>query len=276
MRLERGRTGDDGRALRPDEVDVVVDEASIARRVELAHEQDPGIVAVVAPRSEQGLQRPLVRRGRVGPVGVGGLELHVEVAHSARGAAPSRAGRCGSGLVRPGGYASPKTRHAARWRRVATRILCTLPVSMPLAHAGLALEHPGEVEAHDLAARLGDVVVGHDARDLPTTSAGLGPGSRVRVVLVIGRGRPAASLPVLARRRSPAPSSGRERRLELARRRRAGARVRQSMATPSATSSPSSPLVSSASSSTNRSTTRPRATTSTSSRLSSTRARRAT
>ena len=56
--------------------------------------------------------------------------------------------------------ASPKTRHAARCRRVATRILWTSSGSEPVARARFAVEHPGEVEAQHLAAGLGDVVVG--------------------------------------------------------------------------------------------------------------------
>ena len=85
---------------------------------------------------------------------------------------------------------------------------------MPARVAGLVVEHPGEVEAHDLAAGLGDVVVGGDARGLAddearTASAtgrslGAVSPSSVRHVLA-RRGRPAGS-------RRPVASSGRARR----------------------------------------------------------------
>ena len=43
---------------------------------------------------------------------------------------------------------------------------------MPGADAGLVLEHAREMEAHDLAARLGDVVVGGDAGRLADDESG--------------------------------------------------------------------------------------------------------
>ena len=165
--------------------------------------------------------------------------------------------------LRPvGRYASPKTRHAARIRRVATRIPWSSSGSAPSRVPGFAGDHPGEVEAEHLPAGLGDVVVGQDAGRLADDEAlavagglglGRGGGCRLRRGLPAGASRRAtaglgrrpggaagrglaASSTVLRRRRRP-------RRLppRPADRRRAGASPsRTAFATPFGDSLPSS------------------------------------
>ena len=61
----------DRRALGPHEVAIVVDPAPIVVGVELADEQDPRVVAMLAPVAQERLERPLLADGQVGAVGVG-------------------------------------------------------------------------------------------------------------------------------------------------------------------------------------------------------------
>ena len=79
MRLD-GPDRQDQCPLGPDEVAVVVHPAPVVVRVELAQEQDPGIVAMHAPRVEQRLQGALLGRRQVVAIQVGRLELDVEIA----------------------------------------------------------------------------------------------------------------------------------------------------------------------------------------------------
>ena len=72
---------------------------------------------------------------------------------------------------------------------------------MPVARAGLVVEHPGEVEAHDLAAGLGDVVVGDDARRLADDEAVSAPSASAAAR---PRCRHVASATGSARRSAPA------------------------------------------------------------------------
>ena len=59
MRLGRADRHD-RRALGPDEVAVVVDPAPVAVGVELADQQDPGVVAMLAPVGQQRFERSLL------------------------------------------------------------------------------------------------------------------------------------------------------------------------------------------------------------------------
>ena len=160
-----GSDRQDRGALGPDEVAVVVDPAPVAVRVELADEQDPGVVALLAPVGEQRLERALLGDRQVGPVQVGRLEQDVEVADRAE--PRGDLAQAVAVALRPAG---PERRPEDAPRgplpagRDAHRV--ELLGVVPVARAGLAGEHPGEVEAHDLAAGLGDVVVGGDARRL--------------------------------------------------------------------------------------------------------------
>ena len=152
----------DRRALGPDEVAVVVDPAAIAVRVELADEQDPRVVAVLAPVGQQRLERALLGDRQVGPVEVGRLEQDVEVAH---GPEPRRdLAQAVAVALRPAGPErrpeDPPGRPLPAGRDAHRVELLGVGAG---ARARLAREHPGEVEAHDLAAGLGDVVVGGDA-----------------------------------------------------------------------------------------------------------------
>ena len=140
-----GPTGITSDALGPDEIAVVVDPAPIAVRVELADEQDPGVVAMLAPVGEQRLQRPLLGDRQVGAVRVGRLEQDVEVADrpEPRGdlaqavAVALRAPGPERGAEDAPGGPLPAGRDAHRVELLRIRAL---------ARAGLAGEHPGEVE----------------------------------------------------------------------------------------------------------------------------------
>ena len=87
------------------------------------------------------------------------------------------------------------------------------------ARAGLAGEHPGEVEAHDLAAGLGDVVVGGDARRSCRRRGG-----------VVGDGAPRRPRSIGVRRSTDdgRPQRSRRRARPSARRRRPRRRSRSS------------------------------------------------
>ena len=67
-------------ALGPDEIAVVVDPATVAVGVELADQEHPGVVAVLAPVGQQRLQRTLLGDREVGAIRVGRVEQDVEVA----------------------------------------------------------------------------------------------------------------------------------------------------------------------------------------------------
>src|SRR5215204_4483331 len=69
----------DGGPLRAHEVDVVVQPAAIAIPVELAQEQGSGVVAVPSPGDAQRLEAALLRDRQVGAVGIGRLQLDIEV-----------------------------------------------------------------------------------------------------------------------------------------------------------------------------------------------------
>ncbi len=161
MRLGR-RDGDDGEALVADELAVVLEPAPVAVGVELADQQLAGVVAMGPPARQEGLEGPLLCRRQVGPIGVGGLEEHVEVTD---GPQPrSNVAEVAAVGPRPAG---PERRpeDAPGGSLAAGRDPHRVEVLGILAVAGprLAGEHPGEVEAEDLAAGLGDVVVGQNA-----------------------------------------------------------------------------------------------------------------
>ena len=87
---------------------------------------------MAAPGGEQRLEGALLGDRQVGPVGVGGLELDVQVADRAEPAGDLAQAASGSAASGPSRKPSPKTRQAARWRRVATRILWRSSASSPV------------------------------------------------------------------------------------------------------------------------------------------------
>ena len=125
---------------------------------------------------------PAARWWKVGPVLVGLLEQDVEIAHrpqTARRLAEARAE-----LLRP---CRPEraTEHPPGGALAAGRDAHPVEVLGVLAvsRAGLLREHPGQVEPHDLATRLGDVVVGGDAGGLADRELrGLRPIGRLDLV----------------------------------------------------------------------------------------------
>ena len=157
-------------AFGPDEIAVVVDPASIAVRVELADEQYPCVVAMLAPFGEKRLQRTLLGDGHVCAICVGRVEQDVEVADrpESRGdlaqavAVALRAPGAERGTEdAPGGPLSAcRDPHRMELFRIRA-----------LARAGLAGEHPGEVEFHHLPAGLRDMVLGGDAGRLADDKA---------------------------------------------------------------------------------------------------------
>ena len=118
-------------ALGLDERDVVVHPALVALRVELLDQHDPRGVSLRPPLGEQRLEARPVRRVELLLVGLAGLDQDVEVAHGAEVARDLLAAGAGGDCVRFWSNASPNTRHAARWRRVATRIPWSSSRSVP-------------------------------------------------------------------------------------------------------------------------------------------------
>ena len=72
-----GQDRHDRGAIGPDEITIVVDPASVAIGVELADQQDPGIVAMLVPVPQQRFERSLFGDRHVGAIDVGGLEQDV-------------------------------------------------------------------------------------------------------------------------------------------------------------------------------------------------------
>ena len=153
----------DGRARGHHEVAVVLDEPSIARpsRARWMSSRRP------ASRCSRHVARSGSRPSR--SAAGQGRRRRPRSPRSARpGRGPCRAGRPRvrsrrrNFAVRSGRKPSPKTRQAARIRRVDTRIAWSSSGSSPFAGPGLAGDHPGEVEAEDLATGLGMEVVGGD------------------------------------------------------------------------------------------------------------------
>ena len=167
-----GRDRQHREALVSDELAVVVDPAPVAVGVELANQQLPGVVAVIPPATQQRLQRSLLRLRQVSAVGVGGLEQNVEIAD---GAEPG--GDFPKPLAMSPRPAGPERLAEDAPRRSLAPRRDPHPVQFlgvaAVARAGLASEHSGEVEAKDLAAGLGQVVVGEHAGGLAGDQAGL-------------------------------------------------------------------------------------------------------
>src|SRR4051812_46480200 len=118
---------------------------------------------MLAPRGDERLDGTLLRQRQVGPIAVGALELDIEVAHRPEAVgdvAQARSIRFRAVLpVRPA-EAPPRGALPAS----GDAHLVDVPRIDAAAHAGLAIEHPSEMEAHDLAPRLGHAVLGQDTR----------------------------------------------------------------------------------------------------------------
>ncbi len=155
-----------GRALRRDEDPVVLHQALVGRAVELAEEHDAGDLALPAPRGEERLEGSRLPGGEGALVGGRRLDEDVEVADRAEApgqdpqpaAEPARAVGAEAVAEHP-----PRRAHPAGGHAHPVELLDLLPRS----RAGLAGQHPGEVEADDLAAGFGEDIVGGDARRLP-------------------------------------------------------------------------------------------------------------
>ena len=253
----------------PHEVPVVVDPAPVAVRVELAHEQHARVVAMLAPAAEQWLEAALLDLRQVRAVEIGRVEQDIEIAHgpeAGRDLAQARAVAFRAAATERIPEDAPRGTLPARRHTHRVQLL----VVLALACARLAGEHPGEMEAQDLAGCLRDVVVGGDPGRLDGRQAVGSPGcsacSSWSSSDVDGTGSMSGPIPSVAPFRLTAASA--DSSFEIV----DGRRPASARSTPSsAVSRASSPLSSSTSSSANRSTTSPRTTTSTASRLSSTR-----
>src|SRR6185503_14993481 len=173
VRSRRARDRLGCRAFGPDEVDVVVDEPCVAGRIELADQQRSRIIAVLAERRDERLDRALLVDGLVRAIGVDAVELDVEVADG-----PESSGGIAKAVAVGLGPPLPErlTEYAPGGALAASRdphLVDVLDV-IAVPDARLALEHPGEVEAHHLAAGLGDRVLGKDTRGLADDEARLG------------------------------------------------------------------------------------------------------
>ncbi len=127
-----------------------------------------------AQRSDERLERALIVDGLVCPVGIDALELDVEVAHRPEPSsdiAEAVAIRLRPALAERLAEDAPGRALAAGRHPHLVDVLDVLAVADP----GLAVEHAGEVEAHDLATRLGDGVLGEDARSLARRRAAARP-----------------------------------------------------------------------------------------------------
>ena len=153
---------DDRRALRPHEVPVVIDPAPVAVRIELAREQHARVVAMLAPAAEQRLEAALVDLRQVRAVQIGGVEQDIEIAHGPQAGCDLAQARA---VALRAAATERITEDAPRGSLAAGRNphRVELLVVRAFACARLASEHPGEVEAQDLASCLGHVVVGGDA-----------------------------------------------------------------------------------------------------------------
>ena len=162
---------DDRSAFGPDEVPVVIDPAPVAVRVELAHEQHARVVAMLAPAAEQRLEAALLDLWQVRAVEIGRVEQDIEIAHgpeAGRDLAQARAVAFRAAATERIAEDAPRGTLPAGRNTHRVELL----VVLALARARLAGEHPGEVEAQDLASCLGDVVVGDDAGRLDGRQAG--------------------------------------------------------------------------------------------------------
>ena len=163
-----------------DELAVVVEPSPVARR-----RRARGPATGGRPRGGAASRRAAAR-ARAAPWSAGrpGRRPPPRAARRGRGPRPAarrpRGGRGDRSSCGPPRNASPNTRHAARWRRVATRIAWRSSGSLPSRVPCLLGEHPREVEAEDLPAGLGDVVVGDDAGRLADTARRVAPVGRRR------------------------------------------------------------------------------------------------
>src|SRR2546422_4951688 len=164
MRLG-GSDRDDGKTLVPNELAVILEPALIAVGVELANEELAGIVAVGPPARQKRLEGSLLACRQVRTVAICRREEHVEVANGPEpGGDVAEIAAVGLRPAWPERRAEDAPRGSLAAGRDPHRVelLGVLAVARP----GLAGEHPGEVEAKDLPAGLGNWVVGKDARRL--------------------------------------------------------------------------------------------------------------
>jgi hypothetical protein len=128
---------------------------------------------VLLQRPDERLERPLVRHGLVRTVGIDPLELDVEIPHSAE---PSSDIAQTVAIVPRPALAERLTEDAPRCPLAPGRdphLVDVLDV-LAVADTGFAVDHPGKMEAHDLATGLGDRVLGENARGLARDQARLG------------------------------------------------------------------------------------------------------
>ena len=145
-------------------------------------EQHARRVAAGAPRGQQRLEPGRLLGALLGAVRLARLDQDVEVAHAAQVgghlAQPASVAP-GTALVERGPEHAPGGALPAGGDPHRVELLGLAPLARP----GLAGEHPGEVEAQHLAARLGEVVVGQDPGRLGDRQAGrLVLGSRLLMV----------------------------------------------------------------------------------------------
>ena len=176
-----------GRAYRQDALTLGLDEQEIALHpapvavgVELAEEDRPRRLAPGAPALDQAVEGRALRGGLRVAVGLAGLDQHVEVPHRAEvGCDLAQAAAVLGGPLGVERLAE----HAPRGPLAAGghphRVQLLAVPARP--GAGLAGDHAGEVEAQDLAPRLGEVIVGQDARRLGDDDPG-------RLGLLLGGG----------------------------------------------------------------------------------------
>ena len=192
-------------ALRLDELDVGVDPLAVPVAVELLDQHHAGGVALDAPGLQERLEGPGLGSGLPALVGLAGLDQDVEVAHGAEVAGHQlEASPVALGPLEVEGVAEDPPRRPLAARRDAHPV--QLLGVLADAGAGLARDHPGEVEAEDLAAGLGQVVVGEDAGRLGDDEPrrlGDGSGDAARRTGLGGRGLGLGGLGGLAVRGSP-------------------------------------------------------------------------
>src|SRR5689334_9162102 len=117
---------------------------------------------MIAPVTEQRLERPLFADGLVVAIDVGRFEQDVQVAHRPE---PSRDLAQAVPVPPRPTVAIRLAEYPPRGALAAGRHAHRMDVLeiLAVAYAGFPREHPPQVEAHDLATGLGDVVVGQDA-----------------------------------------------------------------------------------------------------------------
>ena len=126
---------------------------------------------MLAPGGDQRLERSLLGARQVLAVVIGRLELHIEIAYR-----PEPAGDVAEPLpiglraTLPVGLAEDAPGRPLPARRDPHLVDIFDVDAAP--DTRLPVEHPREVEPHDLAAGLGDVVLGQDARGLADDQAG--------------------------------------------------------------------------------------------------------